>query len=781
MSDPKSNSHGFAAAGKRSEPVYWRLEGSLLELGAMRPVGFFTWNAQSFAGRWARRAGMAGIVLTRPFAYAASRTFATRLLHTLLRGTSRDRLDLLGEEYFQYVLKPQLRRQAVEKLLEAVRCGERVVLVSQLLDHVLRPVANHLGIESIISNGVEFRGDLATGRLLSPIVRPRGPFAWLATGAADGRVSREKLLDHLGWTAKPGQLEAAEQSTARPVPPHRNSVTLFGDSSRTAQLSVRETLARKNILLIGVTGFIGKVWLVDLLENIPDIGRVTLLIRRNRTTSAQRRFEKILEESPTFDALQARHGQKLASFLKSKVEVVEGDVSQPGLGLDEATQARLAKSLDLIVNSAGLTDFNPDLRDALSSNVDSAINLIDFLRKSHHAGLMHLSTCYVVGMRDGRVSEELHENYNPGRDPSFDAQREIESLRETVRRVEERSEGAELSKALRRQALGRSGDDSAVPADELEGVLKRNRARWVRNRLVRIGLRRARHLGWPNTYTFTKSLGESILARDGRDLPVAVVRPSIVESSERSPFPGWNEGINTSGPLSYLLGTYFRQLPTNARKCLDVIPVDMVSRGMTLIAAALVSRRHARLYQLATSAINPVNMGRSIELTGLAHRKHYRTQQGIEHWFKVKLESIPVSKQRYERLSIPMQKALVSRINRVASTMMSKPPLAKTERELGRAEKLIELYEPFILHNEHVFECENARMLSATLSPEERAHFNFAPESIDWWDYWINIHIPALRRWCYPLMEGRPLEPRPPRELDWPVEPPAAALSGAAR
>jgi long-chain acyl-CoA synthetase len=286
--------------------------------------------------------------------------------------------------------------------------------------------------------------------------------------------------------------------------------------------------------------------------------------------------------------------------------------------------------------------------------------------------------------------------------------------------------------------------------------------------LLRVGLRRAQHLGWPNTYTFTKSLGESVLTRQGGDLPIAIVRPSIVESSMRSPFSGWNEGINTSGPLSYLLGTNFRQLPTNERKCLDVIPVDMVCRGMTLIAAAVIARRNARMYQLATSAINPVNMGRSIELTALAHRKHYRTQQGIEHWLKVKFETIPVSKQRYERLSIPMQKAVVSRINRVAVTLhVKKAPLARQERDLLRAEKLIELYEPFILHNEHVFESENARLLSAALSPEERSLFAFDPESIDWWDYWINVHIPALRRWCYPLMEGRPLEARAPRELDW--------------
>src|SRR5882762_3594297 len=746
--------------------TYWRVEGSLLEVGAMRLVGFFTWNAQSFSERWARRLGMSAMALSRASACAAGRTFATRVLHTLLGGVSKDRLDLLGEEYFHYVLKPQLRPEAVEKLLAAVRGGYEIVLVSQLLDHVLRPLANHFGVSSFVSNRLEFRDGYATGRLLSPVVRPRGPLAWIASGSTDGRVPREKLLWRLGW--KDSALHAATQTASRPPAPAGRAVAALGDVPRIERLAVRETLANRHILLVGVTGFIGKVWLVDLLENVSSIGKITLLVRRNRNTSAQRRFEKIIEESPAFDTLQERHGRRLGAFLGEKVEVVEGDVSQRGLGLDEATQARLAKSLDLIVNSAGLTDFNPDLREALASNVDSAVHLLDFLRTCSHAGLMHLSTCYVVGMRDGRVGEALQDNYTPAQDSNFDAQREVDSLREMIGRIEARSESPELTRALRRQALGRAGDPSAVPAEELDGVLKRNRVRWARNRLLRVGMRRAQHLGWPNTYTFTKSLGESVLTRQGADLPIAIVRPSIVESSMRSPFSGWNEGINTSGPLSYLLGTTFRQLPTNERKCLDVIPVDMVCRGMTLIAAAVIARRSARMYQLATSAINPVNMGRSIELTALAHRKHYRTQQGIEHWLKVKFETIPVAKQRYERLSIPMQKAVVSGINRVAVILrMKKAPLARQERDLLRAEKLIELYEPFILHNEHVFECENARLLSAALPPEERGLFAFDPESIDWWDYWINIHIPALRRWCYPLMEGRPLESRAPRELDW--------------
>jgi long-chain acyl-CoA synthetase len=761
-------------------PAYWSVEGSLFELSALRQVGFFTWHSQSFSERWKRRAGMAAMVVLRPLACVIGRTFATRLLHSLLRGVTRDRLDLLGEEYFHYILKPKLRKAAVEKLQSAVAGGQRIVLVGQSLDHVLRPLAVHLGVEEFISNRLEFRDGVATGRLLDPVLRPRGPFAWIASGSTDGAISAERLTARFGWKSATTAAEAI-QSIARPELTLGRNVVLFDSAPRVDQLSVRQSLSGKHLMLIGVTGFIGKVWLVDLLQHVPDIKKITLLIRRNRTTTAQRRFEKIVEESPTFDQLQEIHGRGLSQFLKEKIEVVEGDVSAEGLGLDAATRERLAKSLDVAVNSAGLTDFNPDLRDALSSNVDSALHLMEFLRASERAALLHLSTCYVVGKRDGRVHEELQENYNPAGDVRFDSEQEIESLRAMISSVEERAQSKEIAKALRRVALGKGADESKVDAGELEGVVRRNRLRWERNRLTRAGMKRAQRLGWPNTYTFTKSLGESILARRGKDLPIAVVRPSIVESSTRSPFPGWNEGINTSGPLSYLLGTNFRQLPSNEKKCLDVIPVDMVCRGMTLIAAALVQRKNARMYQLATSGINPCNMGRSIELTGLAHRKHYKTQAGIDHWLKVKFETIPVSKQRYERLSIPMQKAVVKGINRAAEKLrMKKAPLAKTERDLNRAEKLIELYEPFILHNEHVFECENARLLTAALSAEEREIFAFDPESLDWWDYWINVHIPALRRWCYPLMEGRALESRPPRQIEWGPEPvPARALSGS--
>jgi hypothetical protein len=159
-------------------------------------------------------------------------------------------------------------------------------------------------------------------------------------------------------------------------------------------------------------------------------------------------------------------------------------------------------------------------------------------------------------------------------------------------------------------------------------------------------------------------------------------------------------------------------------------------------------------------------MRRSIELTGLGHRKFYRAQAGLNHRLRLKFDAIPVSKARYEKLSAPAQKLIVQIINRTVEPLpFVRPPLARQERDLERVIKLITLFEPFILENDHVFEAANVERLSEALPPGERAAFGYDARSIDWWDYWINVHIPALRKWCYPLIEGRQPEALPRRSV----------------
>ena len=744
--------------------VYWRVEGSLLDLTVVRPVAFFTWNAQTFAERFRRRGLIFLMALLRPFLYSTNRKFATRAVHTVLRGVTRDRLDLLGEEFFLYKLKPRLKVRGVQKVQELVQAGAEVVLVSQGLEHVMRPLAQHLGVKRIIANRLEFRDGMATGRLLQPVIRPRGAFARIREENPDGRRAPKTLARQLNISLE--DLRAAVISAERPSAAPRRPVVHFEGQRQVQDFSVRQAFSGKHVMLIGVTGFIGKVWLANTLLDLPEVKRIYLLIRRQKSNPAERRFEKMVEESPVFDPLFERHADRLPDFLRDKIEVVEGDVTQPGLGLNAESARCLQKNLDLIINSSGLTDFNPDLRDALATNTDAAANILEFVRTSDHAGLLHLSTCYVAGEQDGRVSEKLTPNYNPRGLPGFDAEREWRSLQEFVKQAEVKAESDEVTSELRTQARSKEHAAKDLHGAALENQIRKNRVRWLKTYLTDAGTRRAKELGWPNTYTLTKSLAESLIAKHGAGLPVAVVRPAIVETSVAKPFMGWNEGINTSASLSYLLGTYFRQLPSNKSKRLDIVPVDAVCNGMTLIAAAVMERRHDAMYQLATSVTNPCDMGRSIELTSLAHRKHYRAQEGLESWLRLRFDAIPVSKRRYNRMSAPAQKAIVKSIQRIMSPLpLKKAPLVKTERSLERLEKLIELFEPFILLNEHDFAAENIEKLSYALVPKEQDIFGYDTCSLDWWEYWINIHIPALRRWTYPLIEGRPLEARPPRNF----------------
>ena len=290
-SDSPAPARGPAVSAAVREPVFWRVEGSLLNLTAVRPVAFFTWNAQSFLGRWARRGAMGILALARPFLYCADRVFATRVLHMVLRRQSRDRLDLLGEEFFDYFLKPRLKQAGVAKLQEADRlgrgCGSRQP--GPRPDHAAARRASGRRANPL-RNRLDFRDGIATGRLLDPVIRPRGPFAKLREDQPDGTVAKAQLLRDLGFAKRPETLEETIRPARRPSPMASVPVVHFDSRNKDAILSVRGALRGKHVLLIGGTGFIGKVWLANLLTELPEIGRVYLLIREHRSATALERF-----------------------------------------------------------------------------------------------------------------------------------------------------------------------------------------------------------------------------------------------------------------------------------------------------------------------------------------------------------------------------------------------------------------------------------------------------------------------------------------------------------
>ncbi len=551
-------------------------------------------------------------------------------------------------------------------------------------------------------------------------------------------------------------------------------------------ISIPKTYEGRHILLVGGSGFVGKVWLTMVLDQLPDAGRIYLLLR-GKGRGVKERFEKFINETYVFANLHERFGEGLAEHISQRVELVEGDVGKPDLGIDPETMQRLRGEVDLVINFAGLVDFNPDLRDAVATNVAGALHIADFVESCEAARLIHVSTCYVAGLRDGRIPETM-QSETPSGEP-MDAQTELATMHDIIATTEADNESPEVEAQLRKDVIKRlSARGAELSERRIDDMVVRLKRKRLRETMSMAGTERAKALGWPNTYTYTKSLAEYLLVQRKGRIEFTIFRPAIVESSIEFPFPGWNEGFNTSGPLAYLAKTWFRHIPAMPGNPLDVIPVDMVCKALFIAGAALLRGEHEPIYHCGSSDRNFLPIDRLAELSALSHRRWLR-EHGESPLHKVVLSRWDtVAADPDHALNISNIRSVLTQITRyLKNGLPEKIPselrdfagrLAKStdssNRRLRQIEDVLDLFQPFTHDHYCVFECR-AIDKHEVLEPE----FRFEPESIEWRSYWLDVHMPGLRRWCFSVYENKDREQLEPAirfaMLDQPRDPPADA------
>jgi long-chain acyl-CoA synthetase len=524
-----------------------------------------------------------------------------------------------------------------------------------------------------------------------------------------------------------------------------------GKRNGAAMPALEQVLKGRRILLTGSTGFLGKVFLAILLRWHPEIERVYLLIRGDRRSSTGR-FRREILDSPVFAPLREHLGTKFDRYIEEKIVVVPGDITNKGLLAEEAKPFKPG-SLDAVVHSAGLVNFEASLEKAIEVNTTGVANVIEFCGKVG-AAMMHVSTCYVAGIADGhRYEDDVPENWCPNGRKSFRLDREIRDALAAVERVQ-----AESRDQMRHAEFRGDEDDDGNPR---ESAVEHRRKQWVEERLKDVGRKRAQSWGWPNTYSYTKSLGEQLVLANRAALDVTVVRPAVIESALRDPFPGWNQGVNTSAPLTYLAGRGYRFYPAKAELVLDVIPVDFAAHAMIPILGALLSRKHKPIYQLCTSDRNPLPMRRLVELTALSNRREHRRDGGTMRWLGPHLEAVVVSQNTYDLASntVPQvlkqaaafARSVVGEENQRAKKIAAGIEKFKENTDLAR--ELVEVYRPYIQKLIYTFHAANIRALYSMLKPADAERHPFRPDLIDWRDYWINIHLPGLRRHIFPQLD----------------------------
>ena len=543
------------------------------------------------------------------------------------------------------------------------------------------------------------------------------------------------------------------------------------------KLSPTEIFKGKTIFFIGGTGFVGKVTLSMLLNNFPDIGRVYATVRARDQNESTTRFWTSIVTSPTFDPLREKYGDDFEDFIKRKVVPVNGDVGNEYLGLDEKEAKKIMQQTDIIINGAGNVTFNPPLESALRTNVVGSNNIIKLARMMKKPRLVHVSTCFVAGKRSGAIWEnEPVVGYFPRKEELkgtvFDVNREVEDCARLSEQARQEADDAVQAAKFREQARNRFIEEGRDPDEEaeLKSAIFRERKMWIRERTTELGAERAEYWGWTNIYTYSKSLAEQIIAQQD-DIIKTLVRPSIVESSQQYPFPGWNEGFTTTAPLILIALRGQPIIPVNEKLVLDIIPVDMVA-GVILAATmnALVDDNPPLVFQASSGDSNPNDMKRIVGLVGLYKRQHFEdkeTGNKLANKLTGMIEAVPVKQRTYELTSAPMLNKIAKRAdsllekasprwgggrigNIISDIQKSVDDFERTTQETMDA---FAMFKPFMIDNEYLYRSDNVRALVSVIKDKEKHLLPWYPEKLDWYDYWLNVHFPGMRKWVLPTLE----------------------------
>jgi len=149
---------------------------------------------------------------------------------------------------------------------------------------------------------------------------------------------------------------------------------------------------RNYTLLTGCTGLVGRYLVKDLTK----AGKQLAVLVRGGSSDPSERVNDIIE----FWKLQT------GDILDPPVVIV-GDVSEPGLGIDDHWTDWIANNCDEVVHNAALLSFTSGQRDREPwlTNLNGTNNILELCKVAAIRNLHYVSTAYVCGNRQGMIYE----------------------------------------------------------------------------------------------------------------------------------------------------------------------------------------------------------------------------------------------------------------------------------------------------------------------------------------------------------------------------------------
>ncbi|PKA66838.1 Alcohol-forming fatty acyl-CoA reductase [Apostasia shenzhenica] len=337
-----------------------------------------------------------------------------------------------------------------------------------------------------------------------------------------------------------------------------------------------DALKDKSILLTGSTGFLAKIFVEKVLRVQPNVKKLYLLVRAGDAQYAKQRMQREIIEKELFHVLREQHGKNFLAFISEKICAIAGDITLENLGIQSIDLRELLwKEIHMVINVAATTNFYDRYDVALNVNVLGAKHAMEFAKRCNNIEMvLHVSTAYVTGEKQGLLLERA---FCMGEALKDNMYLDIEAELKLVERRKQELHLENQTKLAEKMAM------------------------------KELGIERARHFGWPNTYVFTKAMGEMLVGQLRGTLPLVIARPTIITSIWKEPLPGWIEGNRTIDNI--IVGYVKGNLPCIAADTdapMDVIPGDMVVNAMIAMLVIHSNQQSEFTYHISSSVRNPV-------------------------------------------------------------------------------------------------------------------------------------------------------------------------------
>ncbi len=485
------------------------------------------------------------------------------------------------------------------------------------------------------------------------------------------------------------------------------------------KISVSQQLTGKRILITGTTGFLGKVLVEKLIREIPDVGKIVLLIRGNKCCrTAQERFDQEILAATIFDRLKEESSSYFHQFCRDKIDCITGEVTEKNFGLGREGFAQLASRVDIVIHAAACVDFRDELPRALQINVLSLLNIADLVQAAGNIPLVHVSTCYVHGFNKGDCREKV---VIPARKAVSRSSRGFYEVRPLIARLQEKIKKVK---------------EDCISPDHLA------------ERFVELGVKESQRYGWNDTYTFTKWIGEQLITEALQGSTLTIVRPAIIESTYREPVPGWVEGVKVADAI---ILAYARErtpfFPALTHGVIDIIPADFVANSLILAAAeALVLPGRHRLYQCSTGSSNPITVGRMKHLLQSEANLNHAAYNRLFPKGKPRRD-FRIIDRRLFMMAMSGLKVAVTAYDGICRKTGMRNMIRKVTEFVNTSMKLAITFS-FYASPRCIFHNEGLMDLVSRFLPADQKMFPVDARLIEWERYMGPIHLAGLNRYA---------------------------------